>query len=156
MRAGGRARAAAALAALTAAAPLAAGCYAYAPVGRSAVTAGEPVRVALAEPAEAGLAGRVGDGVTAVEGRVRAQDARGVELAVTATVRRDGTVQPWSGEAVALTWPEVREVQTRRLSAGRSGLLAASLVGGAMVAAVGFGTDFVLGGRSRGGSSPER
>lgn len=131
-------------AAAVASATLLSACYQYAPTaGEPAPTAGTEVRLVLTDASAARLAGPLGGGVQALDGRIDVAVADSIVVRATGTVLRTGETRQWNGERVALARGDVASVQARRLSRPRTLLAVLGGVGIAIAAA--------LGGRSAGG-----
>jgi hypothetical protein len=141
-----------ALAALTTAAGA---CTRYQPVPGGAVPPETEVRVQLTDLAAATLAASLGEGVVAVEGRVRARTDSSLVLVATGTVQRNGDSQSWSGEPVRLALRDVARIETRRTDKPRTALTAAAIVAGAVLLGASLGGSSFLG-SGRGGSRPQQ
>ena len=110
-----------------------AGCYAYLPVS-VALTPGTYLSADLTESATEELARYLGPGVGTVRGRLVASDQGGLALSVLAVESRRGEIGNWKGETVTLPRWGLAGLSERRLSTGRTVLLAGAGVL-AMVAA---------------------
>lgn len=117
-------------AALAAAAPLLAGCFAYVPADPGTIPAGQEVRVLLERGTEIELPDGVPPESEVLRGRlVRREDDR-LTLRVPVGERRPGySVE--LGQDVRIPTAQVLQIQRRELDLGRSALLVA---GGAAVA----------------------
>ena len=113
------------------------GCYRYVPMETAAApTVGTHVRARLTAEGARSLAPRIGEGVTALEGRVVRVEGGDPVLAVARTLRADSVESLWDGgEPVAVPRAAVAGFERRRLDARRT-------VG---AAAIGAGALFLLG-----------
>jgi hypothetical protein len=131
---------------------LASGCFRYrdAPI-RTAVPAGESVRVALTDAGRVNVAPMAGEGVDQIDGIVDVFSPDSVVLRVTSVRRRD-VPETWTRERLRVAVNDVRTISVRRFDPIRTTLL----VGGVLLAgtAVRLGTsDSFFGGRGRPGGS---
>jgi hypothetical protein len=120
-------------AALLTAAPLW-GCYNYVPYpsGAPAPQAGEMVSLEITDQGRVGLSERFGEGVTRIEGRLRAAPSVTYDLAVF----RVGYIRAetrWSGESVSVDRAFVGGVQGRAFSRSRT-MVAAGTAAGTILA----------------------
>jgi hypothetical protein len=116
-------------AALVAAAALG-GCYRYAPVTPAALPTSARVRVGLSAEGASALEPTVGTAVSAVEGALVRQGGDTLVVRADKLLTTAGVDVAWSGGDLRLPAAWRGEVTRRRLSPGRSALLAA---GGAAV-----------------------
>lgn len=133
------------------------GCYRYTSTENLHPEPGAQVRLQLTRAGAEALASRLGPETAAVEGRVRAEGAQGLELTVTQTTRwGDGGTIRWTGEPVTIPRDAIARTEQQTLDRGRS-----FMAGGAAVLAT-IGTFLILkatrgggsGGDSPGGGSP--
>jgi hypothetical protein len=110
------------------------GCYTYLPVGAVEPAIGAHVAAALTEAGSDTLARSIGPAITTLRGDVISLGEHEITLAVTSVTDRWGQVASWRGERVLVPRPAVRELQQRRLSPGRSVLLAAALLAASVAA----------------------
>ncbi len=105
------------------------GCVAYVPVreGAPPLQRGAVVRATLSSPAEVPLTNITARGVQVVEGEV--VESNGEELVLSALWLRstNGAEHRGIGETVNVAWQGIAQVEVRRLSAVRTGLLAGVL-----------------------------
>lgn len=134
-------------------APVALGCYAYAPLDTSAgVQAGEHVAVDITDRGRVELGERLGSGVRRVEGTLTRVDSVDLVMNVWRVAHFGSTTTSrWSGESVRFRREYASQVQTRTLNRGKTYLVA----GGAVVGLVLFTRQFGLFGFSVGGESEE-
>ncbi|MGZ8456889.1 MAG: hypothetical protein ACXWZ4_09855 [Gemmatirosa sp.] len=113
---------------------LLAGCYAHVPAAPGSVAPGARVRVALTDAGAQALASAVGTGVRGVEGRVVRLGGDTLVLSANRLLTTADVDVAWAGADLALPAAWRQGVERRRLSGGRTALLAAGSV--ALVAAV--------------------
>lgn len=111
---------------------LLAGCYSYSRVA-APPPAGADVEVELTDAGSAELARLIGPNVISLRGRVAEMGSDTLLLAVESVLKRSGTDEYWSKESLAIARSQIASVSTRRFSAGRSGLLALTAIGGALL-----------------------
>jgi hypothetical protein len=131
------------------------GCYGYyppstpAPVGRS-------VEVTLSDSGSFALSRQIGPSAQAINGRLAADSASALILAVTAVRQRDGNEVDWKGERVSVPRPLVMKLEERRFSRARTTLFVGGVVVGLLVARSalgGSGFSFLGDGQSHQGSA---
>lgn len=114
-------------------------CYRYEPVATPAPEPGAFVSVTLTDEASRARVGSLGADVTALRGRLVAQDSDSIRVAVSAVVSNRGIETSWRGEQVELPLTDVALIQRRRFSAGRSALLAGVGLTGIVAGGAAFG-----------------
>jgi hypothetical protein len=120
--------------------PAALGCYTYAPLDTSAgVRAGEHIAVEITDRGRAELSGRLGSGVTRVEGTLTGTDSVDLVMNVWRVAQIGGPTARWSGESVRLRRDYTSGVQTRTLNRGKTYLVAGAAVAGLVVFTKSFG-----------------
>ena len=108
------------------------GCYVTVPVSQSTLQPGDRVRVQLTDQGADDLSRYLGPNVSTVDGRL-VQNSDGVlALSVTSVALRSGEEQYWKGEQVTIPRTTVANVQGRKLSYWRSGLIGAAVLAGAL------------------------
>ena len=111
------------------------GCFQYVPVQPVMPEPGTTIRAHLTDSASAMLAPTVGPGIGALEGRLLRRDEGGIEMAVSsARFRFGGGSQTRYGEPLTVPQFGIAAVEERKLSLGRTALLA----GGVVLGALGF------------------
>jgi hypothetical protein len=125
------------------------GCYVTVPVTQSSLQPGDRIRVQLTEQGADDLARYLGPNVATVDGRLLQNSDGVLALSVTSVATRAGDEQYWKGEQVSIPRTTVANVQGRKLSLWRSGLIGAAFVGAA--ATIGFVSGSSSG---RGGGRP--
>lgn len=108
------------------------GCYSYSRVA-SPPSAGTDVEVELTDAGAADLARLVGPNVVSIRGRVNELGSDTLLLAVESVLKRSGTDEFWSKEPLPIPRISIASIATRKFSAARSGLLALTAIGGALV-----------------------
>lgn len=108
------------------------GCYSYT---RAAAPpqAGTEIEVELTDAGSAELARLVGPNVVSIRGRVNEMSADTVGLAVASVLKRSGTDEYWSREPLAISRTHIASIATRKFSAARTGALALTAIGGALL-----------------------
>lgn len=124
-------------------------CQSYSTVPLSTVSVGAPVRLALTDRGRADLGPAIGASVDAIDGIVRSVDSAKLQIAVERVWDRDGLDKPWNHELVVVPRDAVATASERHVSALRSALVAAGIVGGAAVVGSVSG-DAGFGGRTSG------
>ncbi|HYN83025.1 MAG TPA: hypothetical protein VES88_16180 [Gemmatimonadaceae bacterium] len=127
------------------------GCYTYVRTPESPV-AGREFSLHLTDAGSAQLAGELGAGVLAVQGRVTTVDNQGLGLAATGVVRRGGH-EKWSGEYLTIPRALIATSEERKISVWRSTAFAGLIALGGFV--ISRTITEVLGDPERGGSSPK-
>jgi hypothetical protein len=117
---------------------LTAGCYSYNPLTTPSPEPGTSLAVTLTDAGSDELARSLGPGAFIVRGRYLSNDEQGMLLSVTSVETKRGYSNPWSGETVAVPDNAVASLDVRKLSKGRSFLLAGIGVGGLVVTTVAF------------------
>lgn len=117
---------------LLAALALLTGCYSYSRVA-APPSAGTDVEIEFTDAGSAELARLIGPNVVSVRGRVAEMGSDTLRVAVESVLKRSGTDEYWSKESLAIARPQIASISTRRFSAGRSGLLALTAIGGALL-----------------------
>jgi hypothetical protein len=106
------------------------GCYTYVPITTDVPPAGERVALHITDRGRVELADRLGPGVVRMEGMIARSDS--TELVVN--LHRIGQIgsgtSRWSGEAVRVDRSYVGGVELRRLSRGRTALVAGAVTAG--------------------------
>ena len=108
------------------------GCYSYSRVAGTPQT-GTDVEVELADAGSADLARLVGPNVVSIRGRVTEFGPDTVRLAVESVLKRNGTDEYWSREPLAIARASITSITIRKFSAGRTGLLAFTFIGGSLI-----------------------
>lgn len=108
------------------------GCYSYSRVAAPPVT-GTDVEVELTDAGSAGLAHLVGPNVVSVRGRVVENGSDTLTLAIESVLKRSGIDEFWSKEPLGIARPQIASIATRKFSAAKSGLLALTAIGGALL-----------------------
>ncbi len=124
------------------------GCHSYSPVQESVPTIGREIAVELNDRGRLMVAGRLGESVLRVEGRLTDSTSSEVTLSVARTVLMQGSSVVWTGESVAIPREGIRHFRLREFSRSRTAMLTAgvALLVGAAIA--GFSILGVAGGRS--------
>jgi hypothetical protein len=131
---------------------LVSGCYDYRQLDSSVrPDAGTYVRVELTDGGTARVAPAIGPYILTVAGSVQSADTLGFSLSLQALQRRGEAETSWTGETLALTSADVRRIDQRRLSRGRSTIAATAFtaVGVAIVYAIAKAKGVVSGGSNR-------
>lgn len=123
-----------------------AGCYTYVPTSTGAVPPGSVVTVSVTDRGRVGLTEAVGPGVRRIGGSVMSRTDTAVVLAVNTVQHLDlGVPVRWAGESVVIPSDYVAEIREKRFSKGRTAILGAAIVAGAVaasaIAIAGFGGD---------------
>lgn len=108
------------------------GCYSYSRMA-SSPQSGTDVEVELTDTGSADLARLVGPNVVSIRGRVTEFGPDTVRLAVESVLKRSGTDEYWSNEPLAIGRASLASIATRKFSAVRTGLLAITAIGGALI-----------------------
>jgi len=117
---------------------LTAGCYNYNPLTTPSPEVGTYVAVTLTDPGSEKLARSVGPNAFILRGRYLGDSEQGMFLSVSSVETKQGIAQPWEGETVAVPADAVAMMDVRKLSKGRSILLAGLGAGGLVVTTVAF------------------
>lgn len=146
-------------AALAPLAALGAGCTRYAPIAvpgaLDALPAGAPVRVSLTPAGAAAVAPTVGSAVVGLEGSWLAAPGDSVRLHVSRLLTSAGVPVAWTGGAVSVARADVRAVERRAVSRGRTALLVGGAVAlGAAVVQIVRHAGGANGGGGGGGQTP--
>jgi hypothetical protein len=109
-----------------------AGCYAYVPVRVDEPEPGAQVRADVTTQAASKLTSTLGPGVTQLRGMVIERDPSQMSLILDSySTARSGSLAG-TGEPVHVAIDGIRNLETKRLSRGRSVLLGIAFVGGAV------------------------
>ena len=106
------------------------GCYTYRPVPMTGVTVGSSVKVTLTDGGTKSVEPAVGPYVLSFEGVVRGSDPSQLSVALESVSRRDAGESRWNGELVSISTGDIRDLQEKKLSKGRSWTAAGALVAG--------------------------
>ena len=119
---------------------LSAGCYNYNPLTTPSPVPGTYVAVTLNDAGSDELARYLGPNVFLVRGRYLgpSEGERGLLLSVSAVETKRGEELSWKGETVALPTDVITSLEVRRLSKGRSLLLAGMGAGGLVATTIAF------------------
>lgn len=115
-----------------------AACYNYKPLTTVNPEQGSYVAATLTDIGSQELARYVGPNVFVVRGRYIGDSDQGFVVAVTAVELQRGDELPWAGERVTIPNSYVASVEVRRLSTGRSLLLAGIGAGGLVITSLAF------------------
>lgn len=105
---------------------LAAGCYAYRPLGTVEPSADTELSLALSDQGRVEAASTLGSSVGRVEGKVVNSNDTAYVLHVTRVQNIRGAVSPWTGETVIVPRAWVGNVTERRFSRSRTYLVASA------------------------------
>lgn len=119
-------------------------CYAYRPLGRPAPNAGAEVRATLSIPTSVQVGEITIQDVDRVEGVVYRANGDSLLVSGAWVYTRLGTRYAANGGVFSFDRPQLRALEVRRLSPGRTGLAAVVTVG--LVAALFAGIEQALGG----------
>jgi hypothetical protein len=135
---------------------LTAGCYRYAPMGNGAPAAGAEVRLALGSGATPDLFRVLGEGTTAVDGRIASASDSGYVVSISGTRKAGQTATTaWTGERVLIPRAAVTQVQGRTLDRKRTfGIAGIALLAAAGVKLLVDGQGSSSGGDDNGGGPP--
>jgi hypothetical protein len=122
------------------AAILCAACQTYSSVAIPSLSPNADVRVTFTADGSSDMTRLVGPHVTALEGRVISIDTNTVRIAVRDLVHSDGSFNLYHDEIVPVPRGAIASTEVKRLSRGRSVLLAGALVAGGAVAATQLGS----------------
>ena len=135
---------------------LTAGCYNYNPLTTPSPDPGTYVAVTLNDAGSGELARYLGPSVFVVRGRYLGPSDGGLLVSVSSVESKRGIGYPWEGETVTLPTDAIASMEVRRLSKGRSLLLAGLGAGGVVATTLAFS---LLGGGTSpnpGGGRPPR
>ncbi len=132
---------------------LAAGCYNYNPLTTPSPEPGTYLAATLNDAGSDQLARYLGPGIFVVRGRYLGPSDRGLLLSVSSVETKRGVRYPWEGETVTLPTDAIASLDVRRLSKGRSLLLAGIGASGVVATTLAFS---LLGGGSQLGPGPGR
>ncbi len=132
---------------------LAAGCYNYNPLTTPSPEPGTYLAATLNDAGSDQLARYLGPGIFVVRGRYLGPSDRGLLLSVSSVETKRGVGYPWEGETVTLPTDAIASLDVRRLSKGRSLLLAGIGASGVVATTLAFS---LLGGGSQLGPGPGR
>ena len=105
------------------------GCYTMQPVAQRDFPAGMILSLNINDAGRVGLAGRMGQNITVVQGRLVQHDTAGYLLAVQEVQTfRDGT-QVWSGERVQVRNEFVNQANERKFSRGKTAIVVGASIG---------------------------
>lgn len=131
---------------------LQAGCYSIGPLEAGMPAPGARVVANLTPQGSESVAARLGPDVAEVEGLVESAADGGMTLGVTRVGQRAGGSRFVETESVELDRGALASVRQKRLNRGRSFLVGAVIIGGALLIAEAFGG--VLFGEDGGGGTP--
>jgi hypothetical protein len=115
-------------------------CYAYVPVSsqEAAPATGRYVELQITDRGRVGLGPRFGAGVRQMSGTLVTQQGSDLVLSVDRISNIDGEIAQWSGDTARIDRDFVATMSERRVSAGRTALLALA-VGAAVYATASSG-----------------
>ncbi len=108
------------------------GCFSYSRM-TSSPPGGTNVEVELTDAGASDLAPLVGPGVVSIRGRVTEFGPDTIRLAVESVLKRSGSDEYWSNEPLAISRASLASIATRKFSALRTGMLALTAIGGALI-----------------------
>lgn len=114
------------------------GCYNYQPLATPSPEAGTYVAARLSDGGSEELARYLGPNAFVVRGRYLGPSERGLLVSVSGVETKQGIDSPWEGETVTLPLDAITSLEIRKLSKGRSLLLASMSAGGLVVTTVAF------------------
>jgi len=100
------------------------GCYAYHPISASTASAGTVVRVDLSDAGSLSVAPAIGPYATVIEGVIRDVNPTGLTIGLRRVSRRFLDESIWNGETIVLTRADIRDLNERVLSRGRTATVA--------------------------------
>jgi hypothetical protein len=110
-------------------------CYSYVPTQPSQPEPGSDVRAHLTSEGAQQLVPRFGPGVTELGGMLLNQESNGVSMLISwYRSTRVGDIVSGDNEAVRLPFEQIAGMERKQLSKGRSLLLGAAFIGGAILA----------------------
>lgn len=114
------------------------GCFTYKQVPTTSVQVGTSVKVTLTDAGTKSVEPAVGPYVLSFEGVVRGSDASQLSVALETVSRRDAGPSQWNGELVSIAPGDIRELQEKKLSKGRSWMAGGVFIAGgtAVIAAI--------------------
>ena len=130
-----------------------AGCYNYRPLTTPTPEAGAYIAVTLSDAGSEALARYLGPSVYVVRGRCVSSNEQGLLVSVASVETKRGVETSWAGETVMLPADAVVSLDERRLSKGRSLLLAGVGAGGLVATSLAFS---LIGGGTQLGPGPGR
>jgi hypothetical protein len=136
---------------VVAAAVLLTGCYVYHPIATNTASTGKYVRAELTDAGSTSVAPSIGTNAIWIEGEVQdASDTR-LTMALRVVSRRDLGESTWNGETVSLNAGDVRTLQERVLSRGRTATTVSLLSAGGIgvIYAIAHATGLVSGSSGR-------
>jgi hypothetical protein len=106
------------------------GCYTLVPVANTGLPAGATIALEINDAGRVALGGALGPEIGQVEGRLIEQTSSEYRIAVTGVrYLRDAGEQTWNGERISIPSDHVRAVAERRISKGRSAIVAGAAIG---------------------------
>ena len=106
------------------------GCYTLVPVANTGIPAGATVALDINDAGRVALGGTMGPEIGQVEGRLVEQTSSAYVVSVNAVrMLRTNAEQAWTGERVTIPTEHVRSVSERRLSKGRTAIIAGAATG---------------------------
>ena len=106
-------------------------CYTFVPLFPGAVRSGQEVTLEVSDSGRVALAERLGPELYRVEGRVVGVTPQDVALRVDAITNVGGSRNMWNGEQVSFRTEHLRTASEKKLSMGRTAVLAALALGAA-------------------------
>ena len=106
------------------------GCYTYVPVTSNVPPTGERVALHITDRGRVELADRLGPGVVRMEGLVARTDSTDYVVNLHRIAQIGTGTSRWSGEPVRVNRSYVGSVEIRRLSRGRTALVAGAVTAG--------------------------
>ncbi|MCU0625341.1 MAG: hypothetical protein MUF21_02480 [Gemmatimonadaceae bacterium] len=110
-----------------------AGCYEFGPLPARPTGEQPRVEVLLNDRGRADLVNRIGPGALSLEGTLVARTDSLVRVRVLEVTYFDRSITQWSGEEVAISESQMRDIRAKRLSRLRTTLLAGITAGVALV-----------------------
>ena len=132
---------------------LCAACQSYNPVAVSTLAPATDVRVTFTDDGRTEVTRLVGPRVSAVEGRILSMDTNAVRMAIRTLRHPDGSFDLSHDEVVMIPRHAIGEAEVRRISVGRSVLLAGAIVAGSSIAATQLENSGATGKTGAGGGS---
>jgi hypothetical protein len=105
---------------VVAAAVILTGCYVYHPITTNAASTGKYVRAELTDAGSTAAAPAIGANAVWIEGEVQEASDTRLTIALRAVSRRDMGESTWNGETMSLNAGDIRTLQERVLSKGRT------------------------------------
>jgi hypothetical protein len=106
------------------------GCHAFLPLQETAPSSGQTVSVVLNDRGRVMMAGRLGEMVDRIEGRLVQASDSSVSIEVSRVVTLQGSTSVWTGERIDVPRGGVRGFQRRGYSSRRTMLLVLGMVAG--------------------------